>query len=189
EAVDKASLNFGMPMGACRLMDEVGLDVGAHVGAIMEEGLGARAKASSLSKQALEKNLLGKKNKQGFYLNDDEGKQKEVNPDMLDILPKEKKNLNETTIQMRMFLPMINEAANILHDKIVADAATVDLGLIFGIGFPPFRGGLLKYADSEGLDRIMSAIEGFEKEVDSERYKPSPLLKDLVRNKKKFYDL
>lgn len=189
EAVDKASLNFGMPMGACRLMDEVGLDVGAHVGEIMEEGLGARHKASSLSKKAIEKELLGKKNKKGFYLYDDEGKQQGVNPEMQELLPKDKKAMGETQIQMRMFLPMINEAANILKDGIVDKAATVDLGLIFGIGFPPFRGGLLKYADSEGLEQILGAIEDFSKEVSSERFEPSPLLKDLVSKKKKFYDI
>ena len=189
EAVDKASLNFGMPMGACRLMDEVGLDVGAHVGEIMEQGLGARAKASPLSKKAVDAGLLGKKVGKGFYLYDEDGKQGEVNPEMLDLLPKERKTLSETALQMRMFLPMINEAANILQDKIVDSAATVDLGLIFGIGFPPFRGGLLKYADSEGLERILEAIEEFAKEVDADRYAPSSLLKDLVEQKKKFYDL
>lgn len=189
EDVDKASLNFGMPMGACRLMDEVGLDVGAHVGEIMEEGLGARAKASPLSKRAIEAGLLGKKNKKGFYNYDDSGKQLGANPEMLALLPKEKKTMSETQLQMRMFLPMINEAANILEDNIVDNAATVDLGLIFGIGFPPFRGGLLKYADSEGLEQILEAIEGFSKEVDADRYKPSELLKKLVSDKKKFYDL
>lgn len=189
EAVDKASLNFGMPMGACRLMDEVGLDVGSHVGEIMEQGLGARCKPSSLSKKAVENKLLGKKANKGFYLYDDQGKQQGVNPEMLELLPSERKTMSETVLQMRMFLPMINEAANILEDKIVDSAATVDLGLIFGIGFPPFRGGLLKYADSEGLDQILKAIEGFAKEVDADRYQPSELLKRLVADKKKFYDL
>ena len=189
EAVDKASLNFGMPMGACRLLDEIGLDVGAHVGKVMEEGLGARMKANKLSELALEKNLLGKKNGKGFYLYGEDGKQQGINPEVLELLPKEKKSMSETNIQMRMFIPMINEAANILHEKIVADAATVDLGLIFGIGFPPFRGGLLKYADGEGLENILNALEGFSKEVDPERFKPSELLRQLVQDKKKFYDL
>lgn len=189
EAVDRASLNFGMPMGACRLMDEVGLDVGMHVGEVMEKGLGARAKASPLSKKAVDKNLLGKKNKKGFYLYGEGGKQEGPNPEMQELLPSQKKSMSETEIQMRMFLPMINEAANILKDGIVENAATVDLGLIFGIGFPPFRGGLLKYADSEGLERILGAIEKFSQEVDSDRYEASPLLKELVEKKKKFYEL
>lgn len=188
EALDKAVLNFGMPMGACRLMDEVGIDVCAHVGEIMQEGLGERAKANQLSTKATEKNLLGKKNKKGFYTYDDNGKSLGVNSDMLKLLPSSNKAMDETTIQMRLVLPMINEAANILGEKIVADAASVDLGLIFGIGFPPFRGGLLWYADCEGLDRIKTAIESFAKEVSSTRYQLSDYLVNLVEQKKKFYE-
>lgn len=187
EAIDKAVLNFGMPMGACRLMDEIGIDVCAHVGEVMEEGLGARAKANKLSQKALEKDLLGKKNGKGFYLYDEKGKHTEVNPEILKLLPSKEKSMDETTIQMRVILPMINEAANILQENIVSDAATVDLGLIFGIGFPPFRGGLLRYADNEGLERIVGAITKFADEVDKDRYELSSYLKDLVDQKKKFY--
>lgn len=186
--LDAAILNFGMPMGACRLMDEVGLDVCAHVGEIMEQGLGERAKACDLSHIAVEKKLLGKKNQSGFYTYDDKGKQLEVNPAMQAILPSKSISMDETTIQMRVFLPMINEAASILDEKIVKDAGTVDLGLIFGIGFPPFRGGLLKYADAEGLDRIVKAINNFAESVDSKRYELSPYLKNLVDSKTKFYE-
>ncbi len=189
ESIDKAVLNFGMPMGACRLMDEVGIDVCSHVGEIMEAGLGPRAKANQLSHKAVEAGLLGKKNGKGFYLYDDSGKQQDINPDILKLLPDQKTEMDETTIQMRLILPMINEAANILDEKIVDSADTVDLGLIFGIGFPPFRGGLLKYADSEGLERIEGAIETFASEVNEQRYELSPYLKKLVENKQKFYEL
>ncbi|MAX67821.1 MAG: 3-hydroxyacyl-CoA dehydrogenase NAD-binding domain-containing protein [Bacteriovoracaceae bacterium] len=189
ESIDKAVLNFGMPMGACRLMDEVGIDVCSHVGEIMEAGLGPRAKANQLSHKAVEAGLLGKKNGKGFYLYDDSGKQQDINPDILKLLPDQKTEMDETTIQMRLILPMINEAANILDEKIVDSADTVDLGLIFGIGFPPFRGGLLKYADSEGLERIKGAIEKFASEVNEQRYELSPYLKKLVENKQKFYEL
>ncbi len=189
EALDQAVLNFGMPMGTCRLMDEIGIDVLVKVGHIMEEGLGARAKACSLSAKMTEGGLLGKKSNKGFYLYGDNGKPTGVNPEARKYLPQSSKKMNETTIQMRVFLPMINEASNILQDKIVEKAADVDLGLIYGIGFPPFRGGLLRYADGEGLDRISDAIKEFEMSVDRERYALSPFLKDLVAQKKKFYDL
>ena len=187
EAIDKASLNFGMPMGACRLMDEIGLDVCAHVGEVMEAGLGARAKANPLSHSAVELGLMGKKNLKGFYIYDEAGKQQEINSEMTGILPKKSKSMDETEIQMRLVLPMINEAARILDEKIVADAATVDLGLIFGIGFPPFRGGLLRYADNEGLTRIASVIEKFSHDVSAERFELSPYLAELAEHKKKFY--
>lgn len=188
EAIDKACINFGMPMGACRLMDEIGIDVCEHVGVVMEEGLGARAKANKLSGQAVKLGLLGKKNSRGFYLYDEAGKQLEVNPEALTLFPSTNITKDETQIQMRLILPMINEAARILDEKVVKDAATVDLGLIFGIGFPPFRGGLLKYADSEGLERIKAAIEKFSHEVSTERYELSSYLEGLVNQKKKFYE-
>ena len=188
ESIDKATINFGMPMGACRLMDEVGLDVCLHVGEIMEQGLGARAKANKLSKEAVDKGFLGKKNQKGFYLYSDEGKQLEVNPEVKKLLPNKSKELSEREIQMRLVLPMINEAAMILDEKIVESADVVDLGLVFGIGFPPFRGGLLRYADSEGLDRILEAINNYAKDVNEDRYKASTYLTSLVEQKKKFYE-
>ena len=188
EDIDRAITNFGMPMGACRLMDEVGIDVLVKVGDIMHDGLGERAKPSELSRQIYEAGFYGKKNNKGFYKYDEKGKHTEVNDDILKVLPKKRKKMDERTIQMRVFLPMINEAANILQDGIVDDAATVDLGLIYGIGFPPFRGGLLKYADSEGLERIQAAINEFSNDVDKNRYALSPYLSNLVENKKKFYE-
>ena len=130
---------------------------------------------------------FGKKNIKGFYLYDENGKSTGVNPAVSQKLNSSKK-MDVIDIQMRMILPMINEAAYILEDEIVKNAQDVDLGLVFGIGFPPFRGGLLKYADSEGLDRLLKAIEGFENSVSSERFKPAPYLVNLVRNKTKFYD-
>ncbi|MDA8793252.1 3-hydroxyacyl-CoA dehydrogenase NAD-binding domain-containing protein [Bacteriovoracaceae bacterium] len=189
EALDKAVLKFGMPMGPCRLMDEIGIDVLVKVGKIMEDGLGTRAKANQLSKLATEKNLLGRKTNQGFYLYDQKGKQGEVNPAMAEILPSNKVDMDETQIQLRVFLPMVNEAANILEDKIVDHPSMVDLGLIYGIGFPPFRGGLLRYADSQGLEKISNQIEKFADEVDKDRYNLSSFLREMVESKKNFYDL
>lgn len=187
--LDRAVLNFGMPMGPGRLMDEVGIDVLVKVGKVMEEGLGKRAKACDISAKATEAGLLGKKTSKGFYLYDERGKSIEENPEMENILPKDKIKMDERTIQMRVILPMINEAANILKDGIVDKAEIVDLGLVYGIGFPPFRGGLLKYADNEGLDRITKAIIDMSSTVDADRYALSPFLKDLNDNHKKFYDI
>ncbi|MFN8369661.1 MAG: 3-hydroxyacyl-CoA dehydrogenase NAD-binding domain-containing protein [Bacteriovoracaceae bacterium] len=189
EAIDKACLDFGMPMGPCRLMDEIGIDVGVKVGKIMYAALGERARACELSHKVSDLKCLGKKNGKGFYLYDENGKVGAINPEVTAILPTTPKVLDETAIQMRLFLPMINEAAQILDEKIVENASTVDLGLIYGIGFPPFKGGLLKYADSEGLDRILGALEKYAAEVNKDRYSPVPYLKKLVNDKKKFYDV
>jgi 3-hydroxyacyl-CoA dehydrogenase/enoyl-CoA hydratase/3-hydroxybutyryl-CoA epimerase len=187
--IDDACLNFGMPMGPCRLLDEVGIDVGQKVAKIIHDGLGDRAKSSSLSGKLVEKDMLGKKNSKGFYLYDEKGKVTGANPEALALFPKATKKMTEVEIQKRIFLPMINEAATVLTDKIVETAADVDLGLIFGIGFPPFRGGLLKYADSEGLERIQEELNKHAETVDKDRYTPCQLINDLVEQKKKFYEL
>jgi 3-hydroxyacyl-CoA dehydrogenase/enoyl-CoA hydratase/3-hydroxybutyryl-CoA epimerase len=177
-----------MPIGPGRLLDEIGMDVASKVGRILHKSLGERVKPAKLSTQLEEKGLLGKKNGRGFYLYDDIGKEIGFNKDFLSLLPHETIKMDEVQIQMRVFLPMINEAANILDEGLVDHASSIDLALIFGIGFPPFRGGLLRYADKEGLERILKALDGFSHTVDSQRYKPSEYLTKLVEQKKKFYE-
>lgn len=189
EDLDEAALNFGMPMGPCRLMDEIGLDVCVKVGKIMNDGLGDRAVPSSLSTKLYEAKLLGKKNNKGFYLYDEKGKSTGKNPEISKLLPARKKNMDEMTIQMRLFLPMVNEAAYIFADKICDKAATVDIGMIYGTGFPPFKGGLLRWADQEGLEQIAERLNNFAKEVSQERYQVAPMLALMIHDKKKFYDL
>ena len=189
EDLDQAALNFGMPMGPCRLMDEIGIDVCVKVGKIMHDGLGERAVPNELSTKLYDSKLLGKKNNKGFYLYDDAGKVTGKNPEISAIVGAKKKYMDEMTIQMRLFLPMVNEAAYILADKICEDAATVDIGMIYGTGFPPFRGGLLKWADQEGLDQIVERLNNFSNEVSKERYSVAPFLSLMVSDKKKFYDL
>lgn len=186
--IDEACLNFGMPMGPCRLLDEVGIDVGQKVAKIIHHGLGERAKSSDLTSKLAEKGFLGKKTSKGFYLYDAAGKVTGPNEEALALLPKASKKMTEVEIQKRIFLPMINEAATVLEDKIVETAGEVDLGLIFGIGFPPFRGGLLKYADTEGVERIHDELVKHAASVDKDRYTPCKLIVDLAAGKKKFYD-
>lgn len=186
--LDSAALNFGMPMGPARLIDEIGIDVAVKVGKILHEGLGERAHPSKLSAVLTEKGMLGKKNSKGFYLYDEKGKPAGPNPEAEEFLPKEKKKMSEADLQMRLFLPMINEAAAILRDGIVNTASDVDMGLIFGIGFPPFRGGLLRYADSQGLDKIHNALKNFSETVDKARYTPDTYLTNLVETKSTFYE-
>jgi 3-hydroxyacyl-CoA dehydrogenase/enoyl-CoA hydratase/3-hydroxybutyryl-CoA epimerase len=186
--VEDACLNFGMPMGPGRLLDEVGLDVAEKVGKILYGYLGERAKPNSLAEQVTKVGLLGKKGGKGFYLYDEKGKDTGPNPEIAELLPKKKKQMSETEIQMRVFLPMINEASMILDEGLVANAGDVDLALIFGIGFPPFRGGLLKYADSEGLDKIVEAMDAFADNVNPDRYKTSDYLRRMIKEGRKFYN-
>ena len=188
KSLEEACINFGMPIGPGRLFDEIGMDIASKVGKILHQRLGERAKPAKLSTQLEEEGFLGKKNGRGFYLYDDKGKEIGLNKDFLALLPHETIKMDEVQIQMRLFLPMINEAANILEEGLVDHASSIDLALIFGIGFPPFRGGLLRYADKEGLERILKALEGFSKTVDPKRYGPSKYLTQLVEQKKKFYE-
>lgn len=188
-AIDRAALNFGMPMGPCRLLDEVGIDVGVKVSKVMHEGLGDRAYPSKFTQKLLDKNFLGRKNSKGYYLYDEKGKETGLNPETLAIAKEiENKEMGEVEIQMRLFLPMINEAALILTDGIVKTATDVDMGLIFGIGFPAFRGGLLRYADNEGVDKIYGALNNFSESAGHARYTPSKYLKELVESKMTFYE-
>lgn len=189
DALDEAALNFGMPMGPCRLMDEIGLDVCVKVGKIMHDGLGQRALPCSLSSKLYDLKLLGKKNGKGFYLYDEKGQVVGKNPEVAKILPAKKLRKDEMEIQMRLFLPMVNEAAYIFADRIVDKASTVDIGMIYGTGFPPFRGGLCKWADQEGLDQIGERLNNFAREVNQGRYEIAPFLSLMINDKKKFYDL
>jgi 3-hydroxyacyl-CoA dehydrogenase/enoyl-CoA hydratase/3-hydroxybutyryl-CoA epimerase len=170
-------------------MDEIGLDVCVKVGKIMHEGLGARALPCSLSAKFYEKKMLGKKNGKGFYLYDEKGKVLGKNPEVSELLPGLKMKKNELEIQMRLFLPMVNETAYIFADKIVDKASTVDIGMIYGVGFPPFKGGLCRWADQEGLESIAERLNNFSKEVSLERYQLAPFLSMMINDKKKFYDL
>lgn len=189
EAIDEAALNFGMPMGPFRLIDEIGIDVGMKVGKILFEGLGPRLKPNDLVSKLYEAKLLGKKGGKGFYLYDEKGKVTGKNPEAQKMLSGKKTKMDEMVIQMRLFLPMVNEAAYIFADRIVDKASTVDIGMIYGTGFPPFKGGLLRWADQEGLETLATRIRNFAKDVSAERFAIAPFLEMMIGDKKKFYDL
>lgn len=189
ESIDEAALNFGMPMGPFRLIDEIGIDVGNKVGKILNDGLGERLKPNEISTKLYEAKFLGKKNQKGFYLYDEKGKVLGKNPEVSKFISAKKVKMDETVIQMRLFLPMVNEAAYIFADKIVDKASTVDIGMIYGTGFPPFKGGLLRWADHEGLENLATKIQKFAKEVSATRYELAPFLQMMIQGKKKFYDL
>jgi 3-hydroxyacyl-CoA dehydrogenase/enoyl-CoA hydratase/3-hydroxybutyryl-CoA epimerase len=186
EEIDKALVDFGMPMGPVRLLDEVGLDVARHAGASMFEAFGERMKPAP-TMEALEKTKrLGKKGGVGFYKYE---KEKETGADesvYAEIGSPARKTLSKDEIQQRTVYVMINEAARILEDGIAANAGDVDVGMIFGTGFPPFRGGLLKYADSIGAARIVETLERLAKEHGA-RFEPAPLLREKARTGGSFY--
>ena len=187
ESVDKVLVQFGMPMGPLRLLDEVGLDVSRHAGRVMYEAFGERLRPAP-ALEALEKGRrLGKKGGLGFYKYEN-GKEKEVDAAIyLELgLKRGFRQASDTEIQERAVFVMINEAARVLEDGIVATPGDVDLGMIMGTGFPPFRGGLLRYADAAGLRHIVSRLEHYEKKF-GERFTPAPLLKRKAEAGRTFY--
>ena len=187
KALDRIWTDFGMPMGPCRLIDEVGMDIARHAGDTLAEAFGERmAPAASLVALG-ESGRLGRKGGRGFYLYEG-AKQKGVDPTVYPDMeqPSRRSTPDPARARDRMVLAMVNEAARILEDGIVTSAADVDLGMVMGTGFPPFRGGLLRYADDRGLTEVLKAVEGFRDALGS-RFQPAPLLVELVEAGQTFH--
>ncbi|HUF68128.1 MAG TPA: 3-hydroxyacyl-CoA dehydrogenase NAD-binding domain-containing protein [Longimicrobiales bacterium] len=189
EAIDNAMLDFGMPMGPLRLLDEVGLDIARHAADVMHEALGKRLRPSSALASLAGADLLGRKGGKGFYVYDDDG-DRGVNPEiyarLAPAVPEERTEIPDETIRTRCVMAMVNEAARILEDGIVARPGDIDLAMITGTGFPPFRGGLLRYADSLGLDDIADRLDEMARLVGS-RFATAPLIRQYATEGRGFY--
>ena len=178
-AVDRIMTDFGMPMGPFTLSDEVGLDVGVKVLHILQQGLGDRFKPVEIFEKIYAKGLLGKKSEKGFYFYG-KNKNKLPNPEINRIAGGSRSSeLNQEECLKRMLYVMINEAARCLEEGVVDEVDAVDLAMILGTGFPPFRGGLLRYARSTGIENIVRDLNSFENKFKSERFRPCGYLKNL----------
>lgn len=185
EQIDKVLLKFGMPMGAFRLLDEVGIDIGYHVVNILAEDYGERMKAPKIIKEIFDAKLLGKKSKKGFYVYN--GKEESYNQEIDKFLKNKDKSLSDKYIEERAVFALINEASKALEEEVVDKANILDFAFILGTGFPPFRGGVLRYADSLGLDYVVGKLKEFQG-VNKQRFEVSKLLEDMAKDKKRFYD-
>ncbi|MBA3815331.1 MAG: enoyl-CoA hydratase/isomerase family protein [Parachlamydiaceae bacterium] len=182
-------LDFGMPMSPFVLADEVGNDVGYKVSKIFHEAYGDRMVVPKLIELMNEHKLYGKKSGKGFYLYEGEVR-KERNPEVNNL--KQSLNIKEsptpdTDLSDRVMFSMINEAAQCLDEKIIENPAYLDMALIMGIGFPPFRGGLLRYADQVGIDKVVERLKHFEN-VYGSRFAPCNKLIEMQREKKNFFN-
>src|SRR4051812_32876252 len=160
ESIDKAMTDFGMPMGPLTLLDEVGIDVAAKVSQILGGAFASRMGETSKVVDALYADgRYGKKNGKGVYKYEN-GKRTSPDPAVYKLVgvgrphPVDPRNTVE-----RMIFAMVNEAAMILDERIVGSAGELDLAMIRGPGFPPFRGGLLRYADSLGVPYIQARLD------------------------------
>ncbi len=185
--LDKIMKDFGYPVGPMALLDEVGIDVGAHVGETMSPMFNARgAKSSTKAAELKEAGYLGRKNKKGLYLYE-EGKKKQVNTEIYSFFGGSNRTEPDTqTAQMRMTLCMVNEATYCLQENILLSAKDGDLGAILGLGFPPFTGGPFRYLDTFGIQKAVELLTQYQEEF-GPRFKPSDLLLEYARSNKTFY--
>ncbi len=189
ESIDKALLQFGMPMGAFILLDEIGIDIAHKVSEILYQGLGSRVKPSGLLAALYKDGYYGRKKGRGFYQY--QGR-KRGKPDpsvygKISSTPGTGKNLLPEEIVERCVLLMIKEAALCLEEGIIDRPDLLDAALIFGIGFPPFRGGLLKYADTIGPKAIVDKLEQYTKKY-GDRFLPPPSLRNMAATGRGFYE-
>ena len=188
--VDKAAKAFGMPMGPLRLIDEVGIDVSTHAGASMAEALGPRLDPAPALVALAGSGRLGRKGKLGFYRYE-KGKKEGVDEGAYAALggsvPTERPGMDEKEIRRRLVTQMINEAARVLQDGIVRTAAELDLAMIMGTGFPPFRGGLLRFADTLHPRAVLDWMRTLH-DAHGDRFAPAPVLEELAHADRRFYD-
>jgi 3-hydroxyacyl-CoA dehydrogenase/enoyl-CoA hydratase/3-hydroxybutyryl-CoA epimerase len=188
EAIDKAMSAFGFPVGPINLIDEVGLDIAGKSGAIMAEAFKDRMQPSEALQQVLGAGRLGRKGGKGFYLYDGAGKRGDVDESVYDLFPggARRTNLAKDTIQQRLALAMVNEAARCLEDGIIRSPRDGDIGAVFGIGFPPFRGGPFRHIDAVGVAEVVTQLEELNTQQ-AGRFAPAAILVEMARAGKTFY--
>jgi 3-hydroxyacyl-CoA dehydrogenase / enoyl-CoA hydratase / 3-hydroxybutyryl-CoA epimerase len=186
ESLDKAMVDFGMPMGPMALLDEVGIDVAAKVAGILTEAFGDRMEKSGVVEKLYADGRHGKKNGRGLYLYA-KGKRQGPDPTVYKVLGiGSPRPADPRAVVERMVLAMVNEASLILDEKIVGSPGELDLAMIMGTGFPPFRGGLLRYADSLGLPYIVARLDELSSRAGA-RFRPNEPLAKLAARDGRFY--
>ena len=170
-----------MPMGPFEVLDEVGLDVAGKVAGILSRAFPDRMEPSPALEKLISMGRLGRKSGAGFYRHP--GGRRVQDPDLGKLLAidRSRTGFPADGLRERMVLLMINEAARCVEDRVAADAGAVDLAMVFGAGFPPFRGGPLRHADSLGLSTIESRLSGLTAEK-GQRFTPCALIGELVRS-------
>ncbi len=188
EAIDKGMREFGMPVGPIELLDDVGIDVAAKGAETLSAAWPERMPIDPAFGKLVTGSRLGRKTKKGFYRYEGD---KRVGPDPaayadLGVASPGSAPISAEALEARLVYPMVNEAAFCLAEEIVPSPGKLDLAMIFGIGFPPFRGGLCAHADARGLAAVVDALSRLASEK-GPRFKPAPLLADLAKQGKTFF--
>jgi 3-hydroxyacyl-CoA dehydrogenase/enoyl-CoA hydratase/3-hydroxybutyryl-CoA epimerase len=187
EKIDTAMLDWGFPVGPIKLTDEVGIDVGAKVGKIMLDAFGERMSPPDGMQNLIDDERYGRKNGRGFYLYGDK-KKKGVDESVYEILGVTPNNNSITSedITWRCALQFVNEACRCFGEGILRSARDGDVGAIFGLGFPPFRGGPFRFVDQVGAKEILGRLRELEKQL-GPRFSPAPVLEEIARSGQTFH--
>lgn len=188
DAVDQALVSFGFPVGPITLIDEVGIDVAGKSGGIISEAFGSRMAPSVSLQRVIAAGRHGRKGRKGFYLYTNEGRKQGVDTSVYLLLPTgaQRNVIPEAEIQRRAVLAMVNEAARCLEEGILRGPADGDVGAVYGIGFPPFRGGPFRYIDSLGVATVVEQLEELNDRFPP-RFQPADILLEMARKGIRFY--
>jgi len=189
--VEEAMIDFGLPMGPATLSDLTGIDIGYHVGKNFERSFGERWKMSPLYERVYRTGYYGRKTGAGWY--DYSGEKPVPNLRVVEVVQnylREKgispKEVASWEIVARMMARAINEAAYMIEEGVCDRPQDMDLAMIYGTGFPPYRGGILRYADAWGMGNVYQHLVRLEKEY-GVRFKPCSLLQEMAGRGKAFY--
>src|SRR3954470_7619637 len=192
QQVDGAMATFGMAMGPFTMYDMAGNDIGWE---IRKRRYQERPDFvySKVADRICEQGRFGQKTGKGFYKYEVGNRKPIPDPDVDQILSSyrkeigvEKRNISDEEIVERLIYALVNEGAHILEEGIALRASDIDMVYLTGYGFPPYRGGPMFYADTVGLDKVLAAIERFQKGYHGEQWKPAPLLAKLAKAGKRF---
>lgn len=187
EVIDRAMTHFGFPVGPITLLDEVGFDVAQKAGAVMYQAFGERFAPSSVLAKVTASGRLGRKNGRGFYQYVD-GKKTDVDEKVYDVIGvRPLAQVDAREVERRLVYAMLNEAARAVADDVVRTARDGDIGAIFGIGFPPFRGGPLRMLDDIGATQAVAILRDLQRDY-GPRFAPAPLLEEMAGSGEKFYE-
>lgn len=189
EDLDKAMTGWGFPVGPVTLYDEVGLDVAQKAGKIMAAAFSDRmGNPPTVVDKLVDDGRLGRKNGKGFYTYDAEGKKGDADEAVYALFgAPPKKEMSREDIQERLGLVMVNEAIRTLEEGVLRSARDGDVGAVFGIGFPPFRGGPFWYVDTEGAQSVLTRLRALEARY-GKRFAPAALLEEMARDGRRFFE-
>ena len=190
-AIEAAMTDFGMPMGPATLADLTGIDINYHVNRTFEKRLGARYKVHPLTERIYQTGCFGRKTGAGYF--DYSGEQPVPNPKVVNVVQKylrdnqiSPREMSKDEIIDAMLSLGINEAALMIEEGICDRPQDMDLALIYGLGYPPYRGGILRYADTWGLKNVYQKLVDLEKQY-GPRFRPADLVREMAETGKTFY--